>query len=48
MNITNVIKKDYVKAVLKRKKSRIITNNDNSGDNDHEMNTILREQLRRF
>ena len=48
MNIANAIKKDYVKAVSKRKKSRTVTNSDNSGGDDHETHTILREQLRRF
>ena len=48
MNITDVIKKDYVKTILKKKKNRTVTDNDNSKDNDYETNIILREQLRRF
>ena len=48
MDITNVIKKDYVKTISKRKKNRIATDNNNNGDDDHETDTISRKQLRRF
>jgi hypothetical protein len=37
-----------VDAVSKRKRNRIATDNDDSGSDDHERGTILREQLRRF
>ena len=48
IDITNVIKKDYVKTVLKKEKNETTTDNDNSEDDDHEMDTISRKQLRRF
>ena len=43
MNIIDVIKKDYVKVILKRKKNRIVIDNDNNKDDNHETNIILRE-----
>ena len=48
MDITDVIKKDHVKVILKRKKNRTATDNDSNEDNDHKIDIISREQLRRF
>jgi hypothetical protein len=48
MDIADAIKKDHVKAFSKRKRSRTVTDSDNSGGDDHETDTIPREQLRRF
>ena len=48
MNITDVIKKDHIKAILKRKKNRIVINNDNNKDKDYKTYIILKKQLRRF
>jgi hypothetical protein len=41
MNIADA--KDHVKAVSKRKRNRTIIDSDNSGGDDHEIDTIPRE-----
>jgi hypothetical protein len=45
--LTRGIQVDLADAIKKRKKFRITTDNDNSEGDDHEMDTILKGQLRR-